>query len=240
MVSIPYGPIVEWLAGAGFGWIVIDAEHAPIGPVEQLCLITAAHASGTAAYVRVSGNEERAIGLALDVGADGVIVPNVRTASEAARAAASCRYPPEGVRSIGPIRRQPAAPCCIVQFEAVEAVAAAREITAVAGVDAVMVGPGDLALDAGLVPGVDSYHPKMIDLYREVRDAAGASGIPGGTFALMGHDDVHQACLQGWDFLVVCLDRLALTGAASDLRTQAENALASRADGGIGPRPSAP
>jgi 4-hydroxy-2-oxoheptanedioate aldolase len=230
VVSIPYGPVAEWLAGAGYTWIVIDAEHAPIGADQQLALITATHAAGATAYIRVAANDERTIGFALDAGADGVIVPNVTTVAEAERAAAALRYPPRGVRSIGPIRRQPAAPCCIVQIETVDAVSRAAEITSVDGVDAVMIGPGDLALDAGLLPGLDSYHPTMLDLYRQVRDAAAACATPAGTFALMGHDDVRQASEQGWDFVVACLDRLALLGTASSLRKQAEDALAQSAD----------
>jgi 4-hydroxy-2-oxoheptanedioate aldolase len=223
VVSIPYGPVAEWLTGAGYGWLVIDAEHAPVGPNEQLALVTAANAAGVAAYVRVAANDERAIGFALDAGADGVIVPNVTSATEARRAAMACRYPPAGVRSIGPIRRLPTAACCIVQIETVDAVGSAADLAAVDGIHALMIGPGDLALDAGLRPGIDNHDPAMIELYRTVRTASTAAGKSAGTFALLGEDDIKQALQLDWDFVTSCLDRLALTQRAHQLRTAGES-----------------
>ncbi len=217
VVSIPYGPVAEWLVESGYRWLVVDVEHAPMGPKEQLEVITAGHAGGATVYVRVAAIDERAIGFALDAGADGVIVPDVRTADDAQRAAAACRYPPGGRRSIGPIRRQAASPTCIVQLESVDAIAVADSIALVDGIDAVMVGPGDLALDVGLVPGVDTHHPTMRDFYAQVRAATAATGTPSGTFALMGAGDISQAAASGWDFLVACLDRLALCSAAASL-----------------------
>ena len=222
VVSIPYGPVAEWLAGAGYAWIVIDAEHAPIGPDQQLVLITATHAANAAAYVRVSALDEQKIGFALDAGADGVIIPAVSSIEEAARAAAACRYPARGTRSIGPIRRQASSPCCIVQLETVAAIAQAHAIARVDGVDALMVGPGDLALDAGLMPGADSYHARMLELYEQVRSATTATDKPSGTFALMGADDIKQARQVGWEFVAGCLDRLALVASAVNVREVAE------------------
>lgn len=222
VVSIPYGPVAEWLAEAGFGWIVIDAEHAPIGPEQQLALITATHAAGAAAYVRVASLDDRAIGFALDAGAEGVIVPSVSTLAEALRAAAACRYPRRGTRSIGPIRRQTPSPCCIVQLETVESVARGDAIARVDGVDALMVGPGDLALDAGLLPGIDGHHPRILELQRQVRSAAASAGKPSGTFAVMGEGAVRQAQVEGWEFIAGCLDRLALVAGAVRLGTPGE------------------
>ena len=166
VVSIPYGPVAEWLVESGYRWLVVDVEHAAMGPKEQLEVITAGHAAGATVYVRVVAIDERAIGFALDAGADGVIVPDVRAVDDAQRAAAACRYPPGGRRSIGPIRRQAPSPACIVQLESVDAITVADSIALVDGIDAVMVGPGDLALDAGLVPGVDTHHPTMPRLLR--------------------------------------------------------------------------
>ena len=221
VVSIPYGPVVEWLVGAGYPWVVIDTEHAPIGRRAQLELVTAAHAAGAAAFIRVDANDERAIGFALDVGADGVVVPNVVSVQEARRAAAACHYPPAGNRSIGPTRRQAPHPSCIAQLETVDAVQHAAAIADVEDVTALMAGPGDLALSAGLTPGRDSHHPTMRELYRQVCDAARTAGIPAGTFALTGPDELRQAIDLGWDFIASCLDRLALLTTASQLRAAA-------------------
>jgi 4-hydroxy-2-oxoheptanedioate aldolase len=103
-----------------------------------------------------------------------------------------------------------------VQIESVAAVDQVERIAAVDGVDALMVGPGDLALSAGLRPGVDAHHPAMVALCDRVL----ACNLPTGTFALLGESDVERAVAAGWDFFVTCLDRVALTSRAAALRTE--------------------
>ena len=75
----------------------------------------------------------------------------------------------------------------------------------------------DLALDAGLAPSIDAGHPTMLELFQRIRRSASDAGIPAGTFALLGDEDVQRAIGQGWDFLAICLDRLALTAQAARL-----------------------
>ncbi|PRX37783.1 4-hydroxy-2-oxoheptanedioate aldolase [Meinhardsimonia xiamenensis] len=153
----------EIAAGAGFDWCVIDAEHGPNGLAEVLAHLRAMHGRPAEPVVRVPAGEEWLLKQVLDAGARSLVVPMVHDAAEAAAIARAVRYPPEGTRGIGaPIVRASGydaipdylatANGCIllvVQIESREAVANVDAIAATPGVDALFVGPADLAADMG-------------------------------------------------------------------------------------------
>ena len=99
---IPGGFTAQLLAHAGFDWLCIDMQHGLIGYTEMRAMVQAVRFTGVPVLVRVSANTGGEIMRALDVGADGVIVPMVNSAAEAKAAVAACRYPPLGIRSWGP------------------------------------------------------------------------------------------------------------------------------------------
>ena len=95
------------------------------------------------------------------------------------------RYPPDGIRSMGPVRARDVDsdwrhPLCIVMIETVKAVAEADEILAVSGIDAVFVGPNDLAVSAGLDSGYEGKHPEHRRLIERIAAAARTSGVAAG------------------------------------------------------------
>jgi 4-hydroxy-2-oxoheptanedioate aldolase len=151
---------VARLARAGFDWVNLDAQHGVYGRSE---LVEAARSfpQGEAdMVVRVASNDFAAIGAALDVGASTVIVPQVDSPEEAARAVAATYYPPRGRRSRGQIVRtwgrpetEPgtlnAAITCAVMIESADALDRVAAIAAVPGVSCLFVGPYDLALTLG-------------------------------------------------------------------------------------------
>ncbi len=151
---------VARLAGGGFDWVCLDAQHGVYGRSE---LVEAARSFRTDAAelaVRVAANDFAAIGAALDVGATTVIVPQVDAPAEAARAGAATYYPPQGRRSWGQITRtwgrpsvEPeamnAATTCAVMVESADALDSVEAIAAVPGVDCLFIGPYDLALTLG-------------------------------------------------------------------------------------------
>ena len=155
-LQLPGSASAELMGSVGFGFLCVDQQHGLIGDDALFPMLQALDATGTPAVVRVTGNEPSAIGRALDRGAAAVIVPLVDTAEEAARAVEACHYPPRGGRSYGPTRAawSPGRPDpkCIVMVETVAAVEALPEIAAVDGLDAVFVGPSDLALSSGRLP----------------------------------------------------------------------------------------
>src|SRR5438067_9095040 len=100
-VTLESPSITEMAVALGLDWVVIDAEHGPLDWTDIANHLRAAVRSETVALVRVAELNGGLIKRALDVGADGVVVPWVESAEELARAASCARYPPEGVRGIG-------------------------------------------------------------------------------------------------------------------------------------------
>jgi 2-keto-3-deoxy-L-rhamnonate aldolase RhmA len=101
-----------------------------------------------------------------------------------------------------------------VQIETREGVDHVEEIAAVDGVDSLMIGPGDLALSIGRIPGVDSHHDDMQTLYRQVIETCADVGKPAGTFSLLGAEDARRTWELNWDYVADFHDRLALQVAA--------------------------
>jgi 4-hydroxy-2-oxoheptanedioate aldolase len=151
-------------------------------------LFRAALGSGVAPVVRVGANDPLLIGRALDAGAAGVIVPLVDTADEAAQAVRGCRYPPHGARSFGPNRatlvmnsldpRVVEDVACIVMVETAQGLANVEAIAAARGLDAILVGPSDLALGLGL--DYDDRTEPHRQAVQRILDACTASGIAAG------------------------------------------------------------
>ncbi len=149
----------ERVAFAGYDYVGLDMQHGLIDYAGCVRGLTAIDAAGAAGLVRVPSNDPAWIGRVLDAGAQAVIVPLVNSAAEAGRAAGACRYPPVGVRSYGPMRSAlrigPAprladdAVACIVMIETRDGLDGIEAICAVPGVDAVYIGPSDLALALG-------------------------------------------------------------------------------------------
>ena len=100
LLTLGVPSIAEMLSRCGFNWLWIDMEHAPLS-LEQTQQLIQAKDDKCAAFVRVPANDEVWIKHILALGADGNIVPQVRTVAEAERAVAASKYPPEGVRSVG-------------------------------------------------------------------------------------------------------------------------------------------
>ena len=154
--SDPY--FVEMMADLGFDWLLIDMEHIPISQESQRTMLMACKGSDSTILVRVALNSRNYIQAALDLGAQGVMVPMVNSRADAERAVEFARYPPQGRRGLGPVRagrygKNDAAyrkaaneeNLLFVQIETPEAVQKAEEIVSVKGIDGLFIGNGDLA-----------------------------------------------------------------------------------------------
>ena len=183
--TIPSTWTAEVAARSGHDWVCVDTQHGLIGYDVMLPMLQAISAGGVPSLVRVPWNEPGAIMKALDAGAGGVIVPMVNSAAEAQAAVAAMRYPPEGMRSMGPVRARDVdanwrRPLCIVMIETVPAVEQADRILGVAGIDAVFVGPNDLAVSAGLDSSYEGRHPEHRRLIEAIATAARRAGVAAG------------------------------------------------------------
>lgn len=186
-------PVVsELIAATAADYVCVDLQHG-FATFEALPAISQAmRAAGRAPLVRVPWNEPVHLMRALDSGAAGVLVPMVDTAEDARRAVAACRFPPTGSRSWGPMwgdvradgalapQQQDAAALCIVMVETQAGVDAVEDIVAVPGVDAVYIGPNDLALGCGY--GRSTYRDsEQVDiLLQHLVDTCRAAGVVAG------------------------------------------------------------
>ncbi len=183
---------VEVIAGAGFGWLLLDMEHSPNDLESLLGQLQAAAPYPAQAVVRVPWNDMVAIKRVLDVGAQSILVPYVSTAEEAAAAVSYTRYPPGGVRGVagttratrfGRIRdyarRAHEEICLLVQVETRAALENIEAICGVEGIDGVFIGPADLHASLGY-PGEianPEVKPLIDEALRRIRRAGGAPGI---------------------------------------------------------------
>lgn len=193
--SIPDPGVAELLAGCGYDWMMFDTEHAPLDAVGVMPLLQAVAPYPVHPIVRPGSLNPAEIKKILDNGAQTILVPYVQSVDEAQLAAASVAYPPEGIRGVAGVtrasrfgaiadyhRRARDEICLIVQIETREALDVIEDIAAVPGVDAVFIGPSDLAASLGY-PGQAS-HP---DVKAAVLDAIArvkAAGLPAGILTI--------------------------------------------------------
>ena len=194
--------VVEMVGELGFDWVLIDCEHGGISLESVELMAMAAERAGVSAVGRPPCADPSAILALLDRGLDGIQVPHVVTAREAAAVVAAARFPPAGRRSLAVGTRaggyglrprttdraaaQAREVVIAVQVEDAAAVEQAPDIARVAGVDVVFVGPSDLSASMGH-PG-DTAHPDVLaalDRFcRQVQEAGAQAGTAGGLAAL--------------------------------------------------------
>ncbi|MQT13611.1 hypothetical protein F0357_13370 [Rhizobiales bacterium Sp-1] len=187
-LAIGSAAIAEIAGGTGAQAIVIDLQH---GLWDRLGLEAAVGLTRAPTLIRVEENTPLAIGRALDSGADGVLVPLVETAEEAAAAVASSRFPPQGRRSGGGVRplgggfgTYLAAAHGIavgVMIETARGVENATAIAAVPGLDFILIGTGDLGLSYA---GTDDPEARREAGCAAVLAACRAANLPCGIFTL--------------------------------------------------------
>ncbi|MEE8107870.1 MAG: aldolase/citrate lyase family protein [Gammaproteobacteria bacterium] len=217
-ITLGHPSIAEIMAGAGFDWLVVDAEHSVIELSEIQILIQAMDAHDCPAIVRVSSNDANQIKRVMDAGATGVMVPMVNSAADAKAAVRHTYYPPRGTRGVGLARAQgygaafksyldwmSSSAVVIVMIEHRDAVDNIDEILAVSGVDAFIIGPYDLSASMGM-PG-EIGHPDVQEAIERARKAGLAHGIPGGIHVVEpDRDELYRQIDSGYRFLGYGLD----------------------------------
>ena len=182
-------PIVELYGMLGLDFVWIDMEHSDFDFHDLSALALAARSVGLSAVARISNSDPKLILKSLECGADGLIVPDVRSAEEARRIVSAAKFFPEGERGIagsdvrcryglkdlpGYFEEANRETALIVQIEHEDAVPEAENIAAVPGIDALFVGKMDLSQSFG-VPGQIS-HPKVEEAVAKVAAACRQQG----------------------------------------------------------------
>ncbi len=185
-VKTPHPHVVEVLALSPLDMLVLDAEHAPFDRANLDICIMAARAGGKPVLVRPASSAHEHILNALDCGADGVIVPHVRSAQEAREIVRACHYVPggrgfagssraAGYTTLGMAKHRAAAKDVVViaQIEDIEAVDSIEAIVAVEGIDALFIGRADLTISYGADTPDDAVVVAAVDRICAAGKAAG-------------------------------------------------------------------
>lgn len=172
----------ETMARVGFDWLCMDMQHGLLDYNDVRDMLPAIGNTNTVPIVRVPWNEPYIIMKVLDAGAYGVIVPLVNNRDEAEKAVAACRYPQEGMRSFGPIRAASFGSgyakyanseiLCIAMIETAEALKNLDEICTAPGLDAIYIGPSDLAFAIGQIARGDTDDPKHAETVTHIYETA--------------------------------------------------------------------
>ncbi|GAA5113101.1 aldolase/citrate lyase family protein [Alloalcanivorax gelatiniphagus] len=204
---LPGAVTAEVLARTGPDFVVVDLQHGAATEAELPGVAAAIRAAGALPLVRTRSPLFADVGRPLDLGACGVIVPNVRDAAHAREIVAATRYAPDGGRSIGRLSGGADQPLVIAMVETATALDDLDAILAVEGLDGIYVGPGDLSLSLGMT-GAD----RAADL-REVLSSiiarAVAAGLPVGVHAYNGEDAARYAA-EGATIVTVAVDYVSL------------------------------
>lgn len=198
-------PLVTDALGDSVDFFWIDLEHCTMSPGALNGHFLAARGRNVPALVRVTGSSTPFIKPVLDAGADGIIVPQVRSVEEVKQVVSDCRYPPVGRRGYGPrvpsnygrdggsdyIQRANANVFVSVQIENTEALAAIDEIVRIPGLDSVVIGPWDLSASMGMLG--DVQHPRVVAAIETIIARARAANLFVG--AGMGPDADYAAVM---------------------------------------------
>ncbi len=217
----------EIVAGSGFDWLMFDTEHCPTEMPGVLSQLQAIAGCETTPVVRPAWNDPVLIKRLLDIGAQTLMVPYVQSAAEAAAAVAAMRYPPRGNRGITPtgrasrygrVKDYPGTAedelCLMVQIETATALGAIEEISAVDGVDAVFIGPGDLAASMG-----HAGNARDVTVQAAIEDAGrylSDNGLPAG-IRTGDHEMAQRYAGWGFNIIAVGVDTVLLRNAADGL-----------------------
>ena len=224
-IKTPHAHVVEVLSLSALDVLVLDAEHAPFDRASLDACIMAARAGGKTVLVRPASSAHEHILNALDCGADGVIVPHVRSADEAREIVRACHYVPggrgfagssraAGYTTLGMAKHREAAKDVVViaQIEDVEAVDAIDDIAQVEGIDALFIGRADLTISYA----VDTPdHAEVVSAVERICAAGNTAGRTVGMF-LGRVGDVAEWRAQGASLFILQSDHdFLLKGAES-------------------------
>jgi 4-hydroxy-2-oxoheptanedioate aldolase len=210
--------VAEQLAHSGYDWLLVDTQHGPMSSETLSTMLCAIASGGAKSMVRVAGFHDRGgIQQALDLGADGVLVPYINTADEARQAVSCARYPTEGTRSVyfpqrstnkagllGYVGNANKNVIVALQVETASCIDNIAEIAAVPGVDMLFLGQNDLCMSMGLYEKYEFPHmytcSELQDATTKLVEEARKNGVILGVF-LFGTARVGEFLDKGFTFI---------------------------------------
>lgn len=226
---IPSPVATQAIAAAGADWVMIDQEHAPIGPESLHAMITATAGTPCSPLVRVPRQDEAYVKLALDAGAEGIVFPLVTTAETVADCVALTRYPPHGKRGWGPfiahsrwgveltdyLPQRGDRTVCGLLIETRRAVENIADICKVEGVDFMIIAPFDLSTDLGVSGRFDA--PEFREAVQQAERVILEHGVPLGG-AAMTQEQTRALVQRGYRVLAHHFDVIMLKQAVRQMK----------------------
>ena len=237
-VTIVDPAAIELVADTGFDIALIDSEHAPWDPLSLQTALLAFRGSATVPILRTRTSEDGLIKQAIDMGFDGLLIPNVASEAMARAVVAAAKYPPMGTRGYGPRRassyfrdatyRDEANETHIVmvQIEHRDAVAAADSIMSTAGIDATIIGPNDLSGSFGRLG--DFAHPEVSGAIEETLAAAQRTCTPVGYGVPVPPSEFKALRARGFQIISVAADLGTLASGLTSASNAFRDAFADR------------
>jgi 4-hydroxy-2-oxoheptanedioate aldolase len=223
-VALADAGCAELCAGAGFDWLLLDAEHGPNDLRTLLAQLQAVAPYDGHPIVRPRVGDVHLIKQILEIGAQTLLIPMVETAEQAASLVAAMQYPPAGIRGVGAVlgrssrwmripgylKQAGDEMCLLVQIETLRGLANLKEIAAVPGVDGLFIGPADLSAAMGHLG--EMTHPEVLAAIEraivDIRACGKAAGV------LMGDEALVRRYLElGCTFIAVGADAVLLSQA---------------------------
>ena len=223
--SLAHPHVAEMIGLSGFDFAVIDGEHGLGSESQHTACLQALAATPATAVLRVPSRDTVAVRRALDIGAEGILVPDVRTENEAEKIARACFYPPRGDRgfSAGTLRAadygfavgdyvesEGRELLLCLMIESAEGVDNVFSIAAVDGVDVIQIGPFDLSYDLGIPGQFD--HPDFAAALERIEAGAQSAGKILGGMPLPGLP-LDELLERGYRMLTMGADVPMLAGA---------------------------
>jgi len=226
IVTLPVTEITEIYCQSGFDWLFVDLEHSAMTLKDVKCILQTA-APSTPCLVRVPAIDEIWIKKVLDLGASGIIVPQVKSVEDAKRAVQLCKYPPQGIRSVGISRAQGYGgkfqeyvesanerTIIIIQIEHVDAVDNIEKILQVSGIDGVFIGPYDLSASMGKTGLIND--PEVQKAIKQIKNQTIQAKIPIGIFGATP-EAVKSYIKSDYTLIAVGIDTMQIVNAANHI-----------------------
>ena len=220
-IQIPHGSVAEIMGAAGYDWVAVDMEHGSVSAAQLPDLFRALELGNTLPLVRVADGTARECQQALDAGAGGIIVPNIKSAEQLIAVRDACRWPPAGKRGVGFSRanlfgdnfrsytQEAQAPLLVAMLEDIQALDELDSIMAMEGLDAVLLGPYDLS--ASLHQTAKFDHPHYLRALKSILRKAHTFRIPLGIHVVEpSTTELKKRIRQGFRFLPFSMDSVLL------------------------------
>ena len=231
----------RFLARSGFAWLTVDVEHSLVDWETATHMFASIADAGCTALARVPSGRHDHIKRVLDNGAHGIVVPMVNSRQEALDAIAAAKYPPIGNRSVGGsvhalnfkttgkdyFDHANEELLIVLQCEHIQAVEQADEIFSVPGIDAIFVGPNDLAASMRGKDGKPPSGEATTEAMKHILATCRKHGVAPGLHC-MNVEEARHRIEEGWQFVAVVSElKMMLDGVADvvqklGLKRQAE------------------